>query len=144
MSAYAEVAAAMRENRPISGKQEEAAVEILERMRSEAEERGLKDHADRLADSIEAVRDYRKNWRKRIVKPRCLGEIQKDIDAAHSLVVSHRAGRQYEAAAKWERKRDELQREYESALTGKPCAPDVGREENGIGKRRTDGLQLSL
>ena len=128
----------VNENRPVSRKQSDEAIDILEKMKIEGKERNLDDHVNRLEDMIDRIKCHR----NRKFNPRPLHEIQKDIDKAQDLIVTYRMNRQYEIGAKWERYRDEYIKEYAESVKGKLYIPNFNQELSG--KRASEGFQMSI
>lgn len=133
---------AMREGRPVSKREIDAAIAELERMLPEARERGQEGYVARIQDSIERAKQYKK---VRGIKARSLADIQKDIDTAHRMVTDYELHRKYEVAARWKRNRDEYHKEYTEAAIGRPYIPKVEEaDENAARKWIPDGFQICL
>jgi hypothetical protein len=131
----------MNEGRPVSRKEAEEAIVVLTDMLTEAREEGPEGYVIRLQDSIERIKEYRK---RRCVKPRSIGEIQRDLEAAQQLIYEYRVKRQYGMAAKWEHNRDEYDHEYRDALLGKMYIPDLKEVEGNVKDFIPEGFQVCL
>lgn len=133
---------AMNAGQPVTKREIDEAIKTLEEMLPEARDRGPEGYVARIQDSIEKARQYKK---VRGIKPRSIEEIQRDIDSAHEMVSSYRIHRKYEMAARWERNRDEYDKEYKEALLGRPYIPKVEEaDENAAKNRLPEGFQLCL
>lgn len=133
---------AINDGKPVPKRDIDAAIKTLEEMLPEARERGPAGYALRIQDSIEKARQYKK---VRGIKPRAFGEIQKDIECSQQMVNDYRMHRRYELAARWERNRDEYQKEYAEAAQGRPYIPKVEEaDENAARAYVPDGFQMVL
>lgn len=133
---------AMNEGRPVTKRDLDAAIRTLEEMLPEAREKGPPGYVSRIQESIERARQYKK---VRGLKPRSYDEIQKDIDGAQLMVNEYRLKRKYELAARWERNRDEYQKEYREAIAGRPYVPKVEEaDENAAREWIPEGFQVCL
>ncbi len=133
---------AMNEGRPVTKKDIDAAIKALEAMLPEAQDRGPEGYVSRIQDSIERARQYKK---VRGIKPRSLSDIQRDLECAQRFVNDFRIHRNYDQAARWERNRDEYDREYKEALLGRPYITKVEEaDENAARQWIPDGFQICL
>lgn len=133
---------AVNAGQPVPKRDLEAAIKTLEGMLPEARERGAEWYVSRIQESIEKVRQYKK---VRGIKPRSLGDIQKDIEGAQQLISEYRMHRRYELAARWERNRDEYQKEYAEAVSGRPYIPEVEEaDEHAARAWIPEGFQMVL
>lgn len=132
---------AIREGRPVSRKEADDAISLLTDMLEEARERGPEGYVIKLQDSIDRIREYRK---RRHVKPRTMGDIQKDIEAAQQMIYNYRVNRQYERAARWESNRDEYEKEYKAAVLGKMYIPELKEVDENVREHIPEGFQLCL
>jgi hypothetical protein len=133
---------AVNSGRPVPKRDLDAAIRTLEDMLAEAQERGTPRYVSRIQESIERIRQYKK---VRGIKPRSFEEIQQDIDSAQLMINEYRMKRRYELAARWERNRDEYQKEYKEATAGRPYIPKVEEaDENAAREWIPDGFQICL
>lgn len=123
---------AMREGVRIPKQVIETEIERYRRLISEFEAKGLSQHVKRLEESIAQLEEYKRQ--KRPNKPRMKNDIQKDID--YCLIMKHKCltARRPVAAAVWDHKLKEYDKEYREALVGKLYIPQVeDRAEEGRG-----------
>lgn len=107
--------AAIHRGEKVPKKDLEAAIASMERIKEEAETRGLASTVERIEQTIQELRTYK----RKPLKPRTLAEIQRDIDSAQQLVILYRNSRKYELAAQWERSRDEFMEEWDLMALGR-------------------------
>ena len=131
----------MAEGKPISRQDAETAIKSLEGMMVEAREKGPESYVEKLQDSIDRIREYRKRNKP---KARPVQEIQKDMEASQEMIYSYRTNRLYEMAARWEHNRDEYQKEYSASLLGKRYVPELREVEGNARTRTSDGFQLCI
>ena len=133
---------AMNTGQPVTKKDLDAAIKTLEKMLTEAVDKGPPGYASRIQDSIERARKYKK---LRGVKQRTFAEIQRDIEIAQEMVNEYRISRKYEQAARWERNRDEYGKEYSDALLGKAYIPKVEEADDHAARTYIpEGFQMCL
>jgi len=133
---------AINAGQPVPKRDIDAAIKTLEEMLPEARERGAEWYVSRIQESIERARQYK---RIRGLKPRSLSEIQKDVEGAQLLIDDYRMYRKYELAARWEKNRDEYQKEYREAISGRPYVPEIEEaDENAAKTWIPEGFQMVL